>query len=166
MLTGRTYAEIYNQFSWNIPEYYNVGVDVCDKWANDKNRLALIYLAPDGNEQRYTFRDLKSHSNRLANALAAHDIKKGDRVGILLPQCPETLISHIATYKLGGIALPLLTLFGSQAIEYRLENSAAQALITDIYNLPKIPAIRENLPELKTFRHTLMQWRVEILNYS
>ena len=149
MLAGRSYAEIYDRFSWNIPEYYNVGVDVCDKWANEKSRLALIYLAPDGKEQRYTFRDLKTRSNQLANALRAHGIEKGDRVGILLPQCPETLISHIASYKLGGIALPLLTLFGSLAIEYRLANSAARALITDHLNLPKILEIRERLPELK-----------------
>jgi acetyl-CoA synthetase len=149
MLAGRTYAEIYDQFFWNIPEYYNVGVDVCDKWANEKSRLALIYLAPDGKEQRYTFRDLKTRSNQLANALRAHGIEKGDRVGILLPQCPETLISHIAVYKLGGVALPLLTLFGSLAIEYRLENSAAGALITDSGNLPKILEIKERLPELR-----------------
>lgn len=149
MLAGRTYAEIYDQFSWNIPEYYNIGEDVCDKWAGEKSRLALIYLAPDGKEQRYTFRDLKIRSNQLANTLMAHGIEKGDRIGILLPQCPETLISHIASYKLGGIALPLLTLFGSLAIEYRLANSAARAVITDNLNLPKILEIKERLPELK-----------------
>ena len=149
MLAGRTYAEIYDRFSWNIPEHFNIGVDVCDKWANEKSRLALIYLTPDGKEQHYTYRDLKIRSNQLANTLTAHGIQKGDRVGILLPQCPETLISHIAIYKLGGIALPLLTLFGSLAIEYRLENSAARAVITDNLNLPKILEIRERLPELK-----------------
>ena len=149
MLTGRTYAEIYGQFSWNIPGYYNIGVDVCDKWANEKSRLALIYLAPDGKAQRYTYQDLKIRSNQLANTLMAHGIDKGDRIGILLPQCPETLISHIASYKLGGIALPLLTLFGSLAIEYRLANSAARAVITDNLNLPKILEIKERLPELK-----------------
>jgi acetyl-CoA synthetase len=149
MLTGKTYSEIYNRFSWNIPEHYNIGVDVCDKWAGEKSRPALIYLAPDGQEQRYTFRDLKIRSNQLANTLMAHGIQRGDRVGILLPQCPETLISHIACYKLGGIALPLLTLFGSLASEYRLANSAARAVITDNLNLPKILEIRERLPELE-----------------
>ncbi len=148
MLTGKTYAQIYDQFSWHIPEFYNVGVDVCDKWADKKDRLALIYLAPGGKEQRYSFRDLKTRSNQLANALRAHGIEKGDRVGILLPQCPETLISHIAIYKLGGIALPLLTLFGSLAIEYRLDNSAAKAVITDSANLAKILEIKERLPAL------------------
>ena len=35
MLAGRTYAEIYDQFSWKIPEHYNIGVDVCVKWAHE-----------------------------------------------------------------------------------------------------------------------------------
>ena len=149
MLEGGTYEDIYNDFSWKIPEYFNVGVDVCDKWANEKYRMALIYLAPDGKEQKYTFWELRNRSNQLANALQANGVERGDRVGILLPQCPETLISHIAVYKLGGIALPLLTLFGSLAIEYRLENSGAKAIITDSANLPKVLEIRQHLPGLK-----------------
>jgi acyl-coenzyme A synthetase/AMP-(fatty) acid ligase len=38
-LKGGTYKEIYDHFIWNIPHYYNIGVDVCDKWANEKYRL-------------------------------------------------------------------------------------------------------------------------------
>ena len=86
----------------------------------------------------------------MANALKAHGTQPGDRVGILLPQCPETLIAHIAVYKLGCIALPLLTLFGPMAIEYRLQDSAATAVITNSENLAKIVEIRDRLPELKS----------------
>lgn len=38
-----TYDEVYRSFHWQIPEYYNIGVDVCDKWADERYRLALIY---------------------------------------------------------------------------------------------------------------------------
>ena len=58
-------------------------------------------------------------------------LQPGDRVGILLPQCPETAIGHIATYKVGGIAIPLFTLFGSDALTYRLADSQAKVVITD-----------------------------------
>ncbi len=84
-----------------------------------------------------------------AIALRANGTQKNDRVGILLPQCPETLISHIAVYKIGCIALPLLTLFGPMAIEYRLQDSAAKAVITNSENLTKIMEIRDRLPDLK-----------------
>ncbi len=149
MLRGRTYEEVYENFRWEIPEYYNVGVDVCDKWANEKHRLALIYIDKEGKDHKYTFWELKNLSNQLANALRAKGIEREDRVGILLPSCPETLLSHIAAYKLGAIAVPLLTLFGPQAVEYRLENSESKAVITDTENLPKILDIKDRLPNLE-----------------
>ncbi len=149
MLKGRTYDEVCRNFRWNLPDTYNIGVDVCDKWANSRKRLALIYVGQDEKEQRYSFQDIKIWSNRLANALAAHGVEKGDRIGILLPQCPETLISHIATYKLGCIALPLLTLFGPMAIEYRLKDSAAKVVISNEKSLTKIIEIQDRLPDLK-----------------
>ena len=149
MLTGKTYEEVYNNFEWQIPEYYNIGVDVCDKWAHEKYRLALIYVDPDGGEQKYSFWELKNMSNQLANTLKANGIEREDRVGILLSQRPETLISHVAIYKLGAIAVQLLTLFGPDAIEYRLRDSEAKGVITDIENLPKVMEIKERLPNLK-----------------
>ena len=149
MLTGKTYEEVCNNFEWEIPEYYNIGVDVCDKWAHEKDRLALIYVDPDGGEQKYSFWELKNTSNQLANALKANGIEREDRVGILLSQRPETLISHVAIYKLGAIAVQLLTLFGPDAIEYRLHDSEAKGVITDIENLPKVMEIKERLPNLK-----------------
>ena len=149
MLRGRTYEEVCSNFKWDIPQYYNIGVDVCDKWADDKNRLALIYADPHGIDRKYTFSELRNISNRLANALKAHGITRKDRVGILLSQRPETLISHISVYKLAAIAVQLLTLFGPDAIEFRLQDSAAKALITDKENLLKIWEIKERLPGLK-----------------
>jgi acetyl-CoA synthetase len=147
---GKTYEDVYNSFQWQIPEFYNIGVDICDKWADGDKRLALIYEDENGRAARYTFRDLKNLSNKLANGLQAANIGVGDRLGILLPQCPETALSHIATYKVGAVAIPLFTLFGTDALEYRLANSAARAVVTDAANLPKIMEIRDNLPELKT----------------
>ena len=149
MLKGKTYEELRSNFRWEIPEYYNIGVDVCDKWANEKYRLALIYIDQEGKEQKVTFWELRNFSNQLANTLRANGIEKGDRVGILLPPRPETLFSHIAIYKLAAIAVPLLVLFGSLAIQYRLQNSDAKGIITDADNLPKVLEIRDSLPNLK-----------------
>jgi len=150
MLTpGNDYRTVYDQFQWKIPAHYNIGVDICDKWADQPDRLALIYENEAGQTENYTFRDLKKRSNRLANGLRARGISAGDRVGILLPQRPETAISHISIYKLGAVAIPLFTLFGTDALAYRLGNSAARGVITDAANLPKILSIRERLPDLE-----------------
>ncbi len=146
---GNTYQEVYDSFTWNIPEFYNIGVDICDKWARQRYHLALVYENEKGQVEKYTFWDLKRLSNGLANGLSANGIEAGDRVGILLPQSPEAGISHIAIYKMGAVVMPLFTLFGPEALIYRLNNSRAAAVITDGANLPKILEIRDELPHLR-----------------
>ena len=147
---GKTYEDVYNTFRWRIPEFYNIGIDICDKWASQRNRPALIYENQKGQVEKYTFAELKKLSNKLANGLKTLGIGIGDRLGILLPQCPETAVSHIASYKVGAVAIPLFTLFGTDALAYRLSNSEAKIIVTDAANLPKIMEIWGNLPHLKT----------------
>ncbi len=146
---GKTYNEVYNAFQWKIPEFYNIGVDICDKWAHQRYRLALIFENEKGETEYYTFWDLKRLSNRLANGLKAQGLKRGDRFGIMLPQSPEAGITHIALYKMGAIAIPLFTLFGTEALEYRLANSEAKGIVTDEANLHKVLEIKDRLPHLK-----------------
>lgn len=144
-----TYEALVRAFAWRIPARYNIGVDTCDKWADGSGRLALVYERPDGTITRYSFDDLKALSNRLASSLAARGVARGDRIGIFLPQAPETAIAHLAAYKLGAVAVPLFALFGQEALEYRLANSGAAALVTNAAGLAKIAPIRAALPELK-----------------
>ncbi|MDX1707495.1 MAG: AMP-binding protein [Desulfobacterales bacterium] len=146
---GDTYEDICRNFNWEFPEFFNIGVDICDKWADDKNRVALIYLDENDIEHKITYWELKNASNRLANALQGWGVEREDRIGILMAPAPETLISHIAVYKLGAILVPMIQLFGPMAIEYRLKNSGARGVITDRKNLPKILEIKDRLPELK-----------------
>lgn len=145
---GTNYEQIMQSFTWTIPKHYNIGVDACDKWADGSGRLALIIENGNGNAQRCTFDQLKTWSDRFALALRAWGVGQGDRVGILLPQSLEAAIAHLATYKLGAIAVPLFTLFGTEALQYRLENSGARALVTNAESLDKITSIRDSLPEL------------------
>jgi acetyl-CoA synthetase len=162
---GQTYDEVYNSFHWKVPDFYNIGIDICDKWAHQRYRLALIYESEKGQIEKFTFWDLKRLSNKLANGLKSSGIEPGDRIGILLPQCPETAISHIAAYKIGAIAIPLFTLFGTDALEYRLSNSQAKAIVTDAANLPKIIEIRQNLPHLQTVLVTGRLTEEQVLDF-
>jgi acetyl-CoA synthetase len=162
---GKTYDEVYNSFRWEIPEFYNIGVDICDKWADERYRLALIYEDEVGRIEKYTFWDLKRTSNQLANVLKFYGIERGDRVGIVLSQCPEAAISHISAFKLGAISLPLFTQFGPEALEYRLANSEAKAVITDGDNIEKILSIKDRLPHLKILMVTEGKPEKGILNF-
>ena len=144
MLTGGTYHEVRSNFSWRIPDRFNIADAVCDRHVG-ANRTALIYENADGRGGELTFEHLQEHSKRLANALAAHGVGRGDRVGILLPQCPETLLAHLAAYRLGAIALPLFTLFGPDAIEYRLNDSGCRMVVTNDEGVAKLAGLRDRL---------------------
>jgi acetyl-CoA synthetase len=146
---GLDFDQLRAGFQWRIPTRYNIGVDACDKWADGSGRLALLHLRQDGGTERISFDALKAASNRLANVLRAHGVQRGERLGVLLPQVPEAAVAHLAIYKLGGIAVPLFQLFGDQAIEYRLRNCGAAALVTDAVGLEKLAGIRANLGDLR-----------------
>ncbi len=107
----------------------NLGVDVCQRHP----RESVAIVATDGREitRRVTFGELSDDSNRLANALRAKGVGAADRVGIALPQRPETAIAHIAVYKLGAIAVPLSTRFGPDAMAVRLGDADPAVVIAD-----------------------------------
>lgn len=136
------------RFRWpNLPRY-NIAEAVSERWARaDPDRLALIELR-DGRRRDWRHGELARASRRLANAFAAHGIGRGDRVAVLLPQSPETLLTHLAAYRLGAVAVPLFTLFGPDGLRFRLGDSAAKAIVTDAANLDKVRAVAGDLPDL------------------
>ena len=147
-----TWEEVRAAHRWDIPARYNIAWDMCGKWAEaEPDRLALVHVAENPAEtvREYSFGELWRLSGRLANVLAAHGVARGDRVGVLLPQCPETALAHIAAYRLGAVVVPLFTQFGSDALQYRLADSGAKAVVTDAANLAKVAAIRSDLPDLR-----------------
>ena len=144
-----SFDEIRERFRWNVPQRYNIGVDICDRHTDIGDRTAVYVENAQGVEQTFTFADLKQLSDRFANALAGLGIRRGDRVGIILPQRIETAVAHIAIYKLGAVALPLSVLFGSDALAFRLADSGARALITDARRRDLIESIRPDLDDLR-----------------
>jgi acetyl-CoA synthetase len=143
------YDALYRRFRWQLPATYNIGVEVCDRWAAaEPGRIALVHVRPDGRSDDISYGWLRETSNRLANALAAHGVARGDRVAILLPQSPDVAAVHIAVYKLGAVALPLASLFGVDALSYRLHNAGVKAIVTNAQGVAKLAAIRADLPAL------------------
>ncbi|MEM6676889.1 MAG: AMP-binding protein [Pseudomonadota bacterium] len=136
---------------WVLPGRYNLAWDVCEKWARtDPDRLALIYLRPDGARRDYSYIQLSRAASRFANALAGHGIERGDRVGLLLPQMPETIITHLACYMLGAVVVPVFTLFSGEALAHRLGDAEARAVVTDDANLGKVIGLRDVVPSVET----------------
>lgn len=143
------YEALVRNFRWPVPARLNIAEVCCDRHADGTGRLALIYLEESGEVKRFSFDDLRSASNRFANVLVASGLARGDRVAVFLAQAPETAIAHLAAFRAGMVSVPLFSLFGDDALEFRLKNSGAKAIVTDAPGLEKLARIRHHLPELK-----------------
>jgi acetyl-CoA synthetase len=143
------YARIYASFRWQVPPDCNIAHSACRRWAGDAGRLALHWEDESGATAAFTFDALRQSADRLSNALRALGVARGERVAIILPQRPETVVAYFACFQMGAIAVPLSFLFGPDALEYRLADSGAKVALVDPQTLPNLWAIRERLPELR-----------------
>ena len=150
MLAARpTYDALYRDFRWQIPDRFNIGTAVSNAWAaREPDRVCLQHFLPDAPPLSMTYGELAARSDAFAAALKAEGLEKGDRVAILLPQGFETVVAHVAIYKLGAIALPLALLFGADALLFRLKNAGAKAIVTNGFGLTRLEPIHADLPTL------------------
>lgn len=147
-----SYDALREAFEWEVPEQFNIATYVCDRWAEDPNRMAIYAEDEAGNQQKCTFRELRDRANRLANYLASRGVEEGDRVGVNLSQRPETAIAHLACWKLGAVSVPLSVKFGPDALGYRLEDSGAVACVVGSEN---VDTLRDVYPELAALETVL-----------
>jgi acetyl-CoA synthetase len=146
---AESYAALYRDFRWTIPARFNIAEACVDRWAaGAPDRTALIRTDGAGGMETIAYGTLKADSDRLALALGRRGLKRGDRIAILLPQSVETVLAHLAAYKLGAVAVPLAALFGPEALAYRLKISGAKAIVTDGTGLDKVAKVSEPLPDL------------------
>lgn len=120
---------------------------ICER--GDGSKLALIWEGFDGEVRRFTYNDLRIHSNTFAQFLRDTGVVKGDRVCMFMDRIPELYISFLGILKMGGIAQPLFSAFGEEALFTRLEDASTRAIFTTMKHLGKIRRIKDKLPELK-----------------
>jgi acetyl-CoA synthetase len=143
------YDETYESFSIDVPEYYNFSFDVVDAWAKrDRNKLAMIWANQQGEEKKYTFRDLSRLSNQVANMLIKYGPGKGERVLIMLPRVPEWWFFVLGMIKMGVVYCPAPTMLTEQDLKYRINVADIKMVITNEENAHKVDAIFDECPSL------------------
>ncbi len=114
---------------WFLGGKLNIAWNCLDRHVASGN-TACIWEGEDGAVRTLTYAQLADETNRLANALAALGLTKGDRVALVMPMVPEVVAILYACCKLGLIVVPIFAGFGSSAIATRLENSGARVVFT------------------------------------
>lgn len=140
-------------FHLDIPEYFNFATDVINKWAQDPNKLAMLWIGEHGEERHITFATFAAKSNQAANAFAKLGIKKGDRIMVMLPRIPEWWECVLGLMKIGAVAIPCTTLLTSKDIQYRAEVAEVHGIITDHEGAEKFDQVRSQCP---TITHTIL----------
>ncbi len=148
---GDPYDSIYRSFRWQVPRHFNLFEACCARWARQTPQAtALICEHERGDVAQFSYADLHASALRLAAALAALGVARGDRVAIVMPQRFETAVAHMAVSALGAVAMPLSMLFGPDALAYRLNDSQAVLAIVDGSAIEPLLAVRAECAALRT----------------
>lgn len=159
------YAQTCREFRWEVPEYHNFAFDVVDRWGEDAQKLAMLWVNERGDEKRLTFRHFTTRSNQVGNALRTLGIRRGDRILIMLPRMPEWWEAVLGIMKIGAISMPGTTLLTPKDVAYRIQSAEAAAVITDDEGALKVEQVADECPTLR-LKISLGEEREGWVNYT
>src|ERR1700683_1568715 len=129
----REYHEAYAAFSLDdfarevlpapLDTELNAYVACCARWA-DCDRVALRWMAADGQTRDVSYREFDAEAARFANVLKARGIEPGGVVAGMRPRIPELLVAVLGTWRIGAVYQPLFTAFGPAAVQSRVVDPA------------------------------------------
>ncbi len=143
------YDKEYSTFQWEVPEYFNFAGDVIDKWAENPQKLAMLWVDDNGKEVRKTFRELALASRQLANLLTAQGVKRDDVVLVILPRNIEWWETFTACIRMGAVMAPGTTQLTAKDIKYRVNTSEASCIITNPAIAARFDEVAKECPSVK-----------------
>ncbi len=126
-----------------------------------KDRIAMIY-----GEEKYTWKQLLTRINKLANALRSLGIKKGDKVSFLSYNSPQFVINNLAVQSLGAIPVPMNFRYVASEMEFLLNNSDSKIFIFDDDAMEELQKIRDKIPKVKYLIHDGPNTPKDMINYD
>jgi acetyl-CoA synthetase len=119
-------------YKWFVNGKINLAYNAVDRWIETpkRNQVAILYANERGDERKITYYELYRQVNKFANGLKNLGVKKGDRVSMYLPMCPELLISMLACTKIGAIHSVVYSGLSVGAFVERMNDARAKILIT------------------------------------
>ena len=121
---------LLKKISFKNEESFNFAFDVVDELGTTKpEKLAMLHIAEDGTERRFTFQDMKKESARTANYFKSLGIQRGDRVMLVLKRHYQFWFSMMALHKLGAVVIPATNQLLEKDFAYRFEAGKVKAIL-------------------------------------
>ena len=109
---------------------FNFAYDIVDEIAKKSpNKLALLHIANDKTESRFTYSDIKKNSCRAANYFRSLGIKKGDKVMLVLGRHYQFWFAMLALHRIGAVAIPAMNQLLDHDFEYRFNKAGVCAIL-------------------------------------
>ncbi len=118
-----------SSFRWEIPDPFNFGRDVVDRFATDPDRPALLARSENGAERRLTFQEVREASDRFAHLLRTLPVDPGEPIIVMLPRVPEWQIVMVGALKAGVLLIPSSTILRAKDIVFRANHSRCRAIV-------------------------------------
>jgi long-chain acyl-CoA synthetase len=96
--------------------------------------------------KRIRYGELAGWARDLTSALHQIGITKGQRVAIMLPNCPQYIVAYYAILKLGGVVVNVNPMYVERELEFQLHDAGAQAIVALRDLLPRLETVREKIP--------------------
>lgn len=93
-----------------------------------------------------TYAELEQLTNRFASSLHLLGVKKGSRVAVMLPNCPQFVISYYAIVRVGAIVVNVNPLYTERELLFQLRDAGAETIITFVEAIPRVSSVREQSP--------------------
>ena len=109
---------------------FNFAFDIVDGLARrEPDKLAMVHVANDGTERRFTFKDMKDASSQAANYFTSLGVKRGDRVMLVLKRHYQFWFAILGLHKLGAIAIPATNQLMEHDFTYRFKAAGVSAIV-------------------------------------
>ena len=109
---------------------FNFAFDIVDGLARrDPDKLAMVHVANDMTERRFTFKDIKDASSQAANYFTSLGIQRGDRVMLVLKRHYQFWFAILGLHKLGAIAIPATNQLMEHDFSYRFQAAGVSAIV-------------------------------------
>jgi len=116
--------------SFQNEEKFNFAFDIVDALGREKpSKLAMLHIANDGTERKFTFQDMKKESARAANYFKALGIQRGDRVMLVLKRHYQFWFAMLGLHKLGAVAIPATNQLLEKDFTYRFAAGNVKAIL-------------------------------------